>query len=519
MGRRRSSSLAANPLLIGALTALILAVAVYLSYNALEGLPFTPTYDIKVEMPQANGLRTSNEVRIAGDRVGTVNKIVAKQNSRTGRVSAIAYLKLEKGVERLPLNSSVIVQSVSALGLKFLQLERGTSSQGIPAGGTIPASQVHEPVQIEELFKMFDQKTRTANQENLNTFGDALAERGPGLNETFAQLPALVRHAYPVLHNLASPQTNFRELWIAFERVAGQSAPVAQRQANYFADLDTFFSAFAGVAPSLEATIQGGPAALEQAIHSFPFEATFFRKATEFVSLLRPSAIALRTAAAPLGHAFAEGAVNLRAATALNTQVAAATKAVQEFIANPIVPLALEDLTQTAQAGGPLFAGLAPAQTTCNYITLFFRNFASAFSQGIGVGNVGRFQVVFSPLGPNAEGAPSSAPANGESQKVNPKNNPGQPEVPNNFLHSNPYPNVAGPGQPQVCEAGNEKFIVGKAVVGSAPGSSGTAHDATKRSQNLVGLEYPSSTLRDLGLTKPKPKAKPKGKKSKGKKK
>jgi virulence factor Mce-like protein len=517
MGRRRNTSLAANPLLIGALTALVLVIAVYLSYNALEGLPFTPTYDIKVELPQANGLRTSNEVRIAGDRVGIVNKIVAQQNPRTGKIAAIAYLKLEKGVERLPVDSSVIVQSVSALGLKFLQLERGTSGRGIPAGGTIPAAQVHEPVQIEELFKMFDQKTRTANQENLNTFGDALAERGPNLNEAIAQLRPLVRHAEPVLRNLASPQTNLRELWIAFERVAGQSAPVAQQQANYFADLDTFFSAWAGVTPSLEAAIQGGPAALEQAIHSFPFEATFFHKATEFMRLLRPSARELISAAPPLGHAFEVGAVNLRAATALNTQVAAATKAVQEFIANPVVPLALEDVTQTTQAGGPILAGLGPEQATCNYLTLFFRNFASAFSQGIGVGNVARFQVVFSPLGPNAEGAPSSAPANGESQKVNPKNNPGQPEVPNNFLHSNPYPIVAGAGQPKVCEAGNEKFIVGKAVVGNVPGSSGTAHDATKRSQNLVGLEYPKSTLSDLGLVKPKPKTKPKPKSSKSK--
>ena len=53
---RRRGSLAASPLLIGALTTLIVAVAVYLSYNALNGLPFTPTYDIKVELNEAAGL-------------------------------------------------------------------------------------------------------------------------------------------------------------------------------------------------------------------------------------------------------------------------------------------------------------------------------------------------------------------------------------------------------------------------------------------------------------------------------
>jgi virulence factor Mce-like protein len=498
MNSRRRNSLAANPLLIGAITALILAIGIYLSYNALEGLPFTPTYEIKVAMPEASGLRPSNEVRIAGDRVGLVNRIVAHQDPATGKVTATAYLKLEKSVEPLPADTTAIVQSISALGLKFLQLERGTSHQTLKAGATIPTSQVHEAVQIEELFKMFDQKTRTATQQGLNTFGDAFAERGAGLNETIATLRPLVTNAIPVLHNLASPQTGLRNLWIALERVAAQTAPVAQNQANLYSDLDTFFTAFAGVAPSLEQTIQGGPPALEQAIHSLPFQAPFIEKATEFMRLLRPTASALTTAAAPLGHAFAVGAVNLRAATALNTQIASATKAVQEFIANPVVVLGLEDLTQTVRAGNPLVAGLAPAQATCNYFTLFFRNIASAFSQGIGVGNVARFQVVFSPLGPNAEGSPSSAPANGGSERVNSTS----PLVPNNFLHSNPYPNVAGPGQLHECEAGNETYGAGKTVIGNVPGNVGTAHDVTTRSQNLLGQEYPSATLKDLGLSK-----------------
>ena len=72
MGRRRSSSIAGSPLLIGAITTLIAIVAVYLSYNANNGLPFVPTYNIKVELPQASGLQDQNQVRLGrharGDR-------------------------------------------------------------------------------------------------------------------------------------------------------------------------------------------------------------------------------------------------------------------------------------------------------------------------------------------------------------------------------------------------------------------------------------------------------------------
>src|SRR5258707_7906338 len=307
MDPRRRNSLAASPLLIGAVTTLIVVVAVFLSYNANNGLPFVPTYNIKVALPEASGLQPSNQVRIAGTRVGVVSSLTPRQNPKTGRVTAIANLKLEKSVEKLPADTRAIVESVSAIGLKYLELEKGTSAQKLSAGSTIPTAQTREPVNIDELFNMFDAKTRTAIKVNTNNFGNGLAGRGLGLNNTIAELRPLVTQAVPVLHNLALPQTGLRELFIALDRVSAQAAPVANAQASFFSDQDTFFRAWASVTPSLEAATEGGPAALEQATYSLPFEASFTEKATEFMHLLRPSARALRTVAPPLGHASKEG--------------------------------------------------------------------------------------------------------------------------------------------------------------------------------------------------------------------
>src|ERR1700757_2632769 len=101
MNRRRRSSLAGSPLMIGAVTTLIIVVAVFLSYNANNGLPFVPTYNIKVELPEASGLQKANQVRVAGTRVGLVSGMKAHQDPRTGKVVAIAELKLEKKLEPL----------------------------------------------------------------------------------------------------------------------------------------------------------------------------------------------------------------------------------------------------------------------------------------------------------------------------------------------------------------------------------------------------------------------------------
>jgi virulence factor Mce-like protein len=500
MDRRRRNSLAGSPLLIGSVTALIVVVAVFLSYNANNGLPFVPTYNIKVALPEASGLQKANQVRIAGTRVGVVNHMTAYQDPQTGKVTAVAELKLEKKLEPLPADTKAVVQSVSAIGLKYLELEKGYSHVGLKAGATIPTSQTREPVNIEDLFNMFNQPTRTAIKINTNNFGNGVAGRGLGLNATIHELRPLVNDAVPVLHNLASSATDLRGFFKGLERAAEQAAPVAEAQANYYSDLDTFFTEFATVTRQLEEATRGGPASLEQATHSLPFQAPLVERSTEFMHLLRPSTAILRTTAAQLGHAFKEGAVNLKAATTLNQELAESSQALQAFGNNPVVVLGFEDFTHTLQVGNPLLAGIAPAQAYCNYITLAFRNLASLQAMNVGVGTLARAGFLLSPTGPNNEGYPSSAPANGGStEHVTGKST----IINNNFLHANIYPNVAGPGQPKVCEAGNETWAQGQVVVGPVPGGKVSKNrEITTRSQNLFGETYPSSTLEALGLKK-----------------
>jgi ABC-type transporter Mla subunit MlaD len=496
MNRRRNTSLAGSPLLIGAVTTLIVVVAVFLSYNANNGLPFVPTYNVKVVLPEGSGLQPSNQVRIAGTRVGLIGSLAPHQDPKTGRVTAVATLHLEKKVEPLPVDTKAIVLSVSAIGLKYLELEKGSSTKTLKAGQEIKLAR--EPVDIDQLFNMFDEKTRTAIQINTNNFGDGLAGRGLGLNETIHTLRPLVEHAIPVLRNLASPQTDLRGFFKGLDRPAEETAPVAQQNAEFFSEQDTFFTAFAGVAKSLEEATEGGPASLEQAIYSLPHEAAFTEKSTEFMRLLRPSAEALTTVAKPLGHAFAVGAVNLSAATSLNTKLAESAQQLQKFAENPVVTASLEDFTQTLQYGNPVLAGLAPEQAYCNYLTLTFRNVASLQSQNIGVGTVGRAGPKLAPLGPNNEGFSSAVPANGPSTE---KPAFGGPAIDNNHLHVNPYPNVAGPGQPKLCEAGNEKYEVGKLVDGNnAAANVEKNRELTSREQDLFGEKYPAATLKDLGI-------------------
>jgi ABC-type transporter Mla subunit MlaD len=59
--RRADASILTSPVLIGALTVLVVIVAVVLAYNANNGLPFVPTYDLHVRAVNAEELQ-----RVAG---------------------------------------------------------------------------------------------------------------------------------------------------------------------------------------------------------------------------------------------------------------------------------------------------------------------------------------------------------------------------------------------------------------------------------------------------------------------
>jgi virulence factor Mce-like protein len=471
MRRRGSASIAANPVLIGAATTLVVIVAVFLAYNANNGLPFVPTYQLKVDVPSAANLVKGNEVRIGGTRVGVVDKITPKRLDN-GRVVAQLDMKLETTVKPLPKDSTVLIRPRSALGLKYVEITKGTSTQGFEDGATVPLSSARpEPVEFDEVLNTFDEPTRKAIQENLTGFGDAFAGRGEDLNLAIQALNPLLRELQPVMRNLSDPQTRLRRLTEALGRSAAVVAPVAEDQAALFRNLDTTFTAFASVArPYLQETISGGPPALDAATKSFPIQRPFLRNSAAFFHDLRPGAKALGLAAPDLAQAVIVGTPALRNQVKFNEQLKPTFKALQTFAEDPLVTLGIRDLSATARIAKPVIAHLTPVQTTCNYITLFFRNVASLLGEGDSNGTGQRFIIVAAPAGPNNEGSPSSGPANG----------PGQ----DNFLHTNPYPNTASPGQsPKECEAGNEPYLAGRQVIGNVPGNQGTATEKTTRSK------------------------------------
>src|SRR5438045_5969137 len=94
-GGESRASVIASPVLAGAVTVLIVIVGVYLAYNANNGLPFVPTYDLNAELPNAQKLIAGNEVRLGGFRVSVIDEIKPIEKKVGGKTQTIALLKLK----------------------------------------------------------------------------------------------------------------------------------------------------------------------------------------------------------------------------------------------------------------------------------------------------------------------------------------------------------------------------------------------------------------------------------------
>jgi virulence factor Mce-like protein len=456
--RGRGGTIAGNPVLIGAATVLVILVAVFLAYNANSGLPFVPTYQLQAEVPNAAQLVVGNDVRIGGARVGAVSAITPKRLPDGGTI-AVVGMKLDKEVDPLPEDSTVLIRPRSALGLKYVQITRGKGSGGFADGDTIPLKAATPiPVEFDDFLNMFDEETRKAAAQNTIGFGDAFAGRGESINTAIGAFRPLLRDIIPVARNLASPQTNIRRFFRELGDAAAIVAPAAETQAQLFVNINTTFAALREVArPYIQESITEGPPTLDTAIAELPRQRPFLINATGLFRELRPGVNALRTAAPELSRALVVGTPTLRRSVALNRRLEPLLLELQTFAEDPMVPRGLRALTGALRSLKPTLDYLAPAQTKCNYIALWFRNIGSLLSEGDKNGTWQRFIIVAAPDGPNSEGKQASAPANGPSRE--------------NHLHTNPYPNTQSPGQPKECEAGNETYDAGVTVVGNDPGT------------------------------------------------
>jgi virulence factor Mce-like protein len=380
--RRGQGSVSASPVLIGATTVLIALVAVFIAYNANSGLPFVPTYDLNAELPSGAKLVKGNEVRVGGFRVGVVKDLRPEVRMVNGerRSVAVAQLSLDKKLEPLGRDTKLRVRPRSALGLKYIELQPGTSKDTYRTGDTIPVKQASEPLEFEDLFSTFDPDTRPHIQDATEGFGNAFAGRGQSINRSIEALNPLFRALTPVMTNLSDPDTELDQFFLQIGRASAQAAPVARTQALLFTDMANTFAAISKSPRALQDTIEKAAPTMDVSISSFRAQQPFYSDFTDLSHRLRPAAEELPRSLPAINSAFKVGTPVLPRTVELNQNLENALNEAKDLFENPSTMLALRDLDTALTVSRPAIEFIAPYQTVCNYLVYFIHPLGEAQS-------------------------------------------------------------------------------------------------------------------------------------------
>ncbi len=451
-GRSRQQSALANPVLVGAMTVLVVLVAVFLAYNANNGLPFVPTRQLKVNVGSGSDLVPGDEVTEGGYRVGVVSSM-KPITLPSGQVAAQLTLQLSQSDGKVPVNSTAEIRPRSVLGLKYVDLHYGTSHKAFVDGGTMPITQTSVPVQFEDLNQMFDAKTRPAVDSNLVGFGDALAGRGSALNDTISSLPRLFLYLRPVMANLSNPNTELTRFFNSLESFMGTVAPVAQTNATLFTKMATTFAAISHSPTNLEQTIQESPSTEAVSTSSLKVQQPFLADLTTLGKYMTPATSELRRALPVINPAIEVGTKTLIRTPVLNSKLQDVMNALKNLSLAPGTNVAINALTGTVSTLNPMIRYLGPYQTVCDDWNYFWTYISDLVSEPTGFGTAQRALInSANPAQPNNVGTQgATAPANGGGSDG--------PTGGNEFLHAQAYGAAVDNNGLADCETGQRGFV------------------------------------------------------------
>jgi virulence factor Mce-like protein len=423
-----------NPVLTGAVTVLVVVLAVFLAYNANSGLPGVPAYEVTVEVPDAARLTAGNEVRVRGRRAGIVKTIEPKV-TRDGRVYARLLVRLEPSVDPLPVDTIARVRPRSTLGLKYLELTPGEEERTVADAGTLPLRQARGRVELDQVLQSFDAEARRDLRDTVDHLSTGVAGRGADLNTALGDLRTLTARVVPVMRTLADPRTDLDGAIDGVESATAAIAPVSEELAALLGGLATTLDAALAAEDELDQTLVALPPTLSSARRALRTTSPVLDDAAALMRDVRPAAALLPDAAGGLSDLARRGTPVLERAIDLGPDLEETLRAVGRLVAEPSALGSVERLTEVVASLGPTLREVNPFQVDCNYLGLWTRNASSTISEGDAHGTWFRFIPIYQP----SEILQSAEPA---------------PE-----LHVTPYGRVDGE-----CEIGNEPFLPGQRI-------------------------------------------------------
>jgi virulence factor Mce-like protein len=259
-------------------------------------IPLKPKgYRFQVSFPEATQLAKEADVRISGVPVGKVKTI--EPDTKTGLT--VAVIEMESQYAPVKSDARAMLRQKTLLGETYVELTPGSpDAKTVAENGTLAQGQVAPTVELDEILRAFDPKTRKAWQtwmqaqaEGIDGYGrdinDALGNLGPfaedtatlvdilnrqegavtrlisnsgvvfgALTERQGQLRSLIRNSNTVFATTAARDQQLEESFIALPTFEDESRVTVRRLAEFAEDTNPLVTQLRPAARELSPTLR-----------------------------------------------------------------------------------------------------------------------------------------------------------------------------------------------------------------------------------------------------------------------
>jgi ABC-type transporter Mla subunit MlaD len=249
--------------------------------------PLSPKgYQFKTSFGEATQLAKEADVRISGVSVGKVKTIETQDDGRSE-----ATIELEERYAPIPKDARATLRQKTLLGETYVELTPGNKSAGtIPENGVLPAAQVSPTVELDEIFRAFDARTRAAFQTWVQQQAASFAGRGQDINDAIGNLAPFAEDTTVLLKILNEQESDvrgvIRDTGTVFNALTARDDELRQLIENS----NQVFDTTARRAEDLKALFRVLPTFNQEATLTVERLSAFARSADPVVDDLRPAA-------------------------------------------------------------------------------------------------------------------------------------------------------------------------------------------------------------------------------------
>jgi virulence factor Mce-like protein len=264
-------------------------------------VPLKPEgYRVKVPFNEGTQLAVESDVRISNVSVGKV-KSIELANSGPNRDLGVATIEIDSRYAPIPADTRAMLRQKTLLGETYVELTQGDrDGPKLPEGGTLPKAQVQPSVQLDEIFRTFDPRTRAAFQTWMQQLAIASAGRGADLSAAIANLEPFAEDANRVLRVLDTQRGAVQQLIRNTGEVFGALSERQGQLQGLIRNSGVVFHTTAVRNRDLEAAFRALPTFLTESRLTLNRLDSFSRNADPLITQLHPAARALSADLKPI---------------------------------------------------------------------------------------------------------------------------------------------------------------------------------------------------------------------------